>query len=155
MKNKIGFILLVLLLGVVLFVAGFFFYKFVGFSVFYKKGKSIERLDHRELGFKELPNELQRGLIDISNNKRNKENGSLMILDEAKEYKLEVVETGPWTDYFLLKDLSTEKQYRIPREAADPYIIYKNKLYIPREYNIVGTNTKAIYTVLYDEYILK
>jgi hypothetical protein len=62
-----------------------------------------------------------------------------MIIDEilfvdsidSSIYHLESVEMGPWTDYYKLIDINKEITYRIEYSYYHPYIIWKNKLYIP------------------------
>ena len=91
----------------------------------------IKRLPHKELSYEELPDSVRSFLYT--------ESSSHMIIDEilfvdsidSSIYHLESVEMGPWTDYYKLIDINKEITYRIEYSYYHPYIIWKNKLYIP------------------------
>jgi hypothetical protein len=132
-------------------------------------GINVKKLEHRDLGFQELPKPVQKVLEDPSEFKI-KDDGiyktddiqNLIVLDINKKYKDSSVSYYPfgpesWVKYRLLIDLNKNKKYKLPRKPSRPYIIYDNRLYIPKEYNIIATlnNIGPIHTIKYDEYILK
>lgn len=134
-----------------------------------QEGKNIKKLEHRELVFQELPKPVQNVLKDPSEFKieddsiyKSDDIQNLLVLDINKKYKDSSVSYYPfgpksWIRYRLLIDLNKNKKYRLPRKPSRPYIIYNNRLYIPIKYNIIVTlnNLGPIYTVKYNEYVLK
>ena len=123
---------------------------------FYKRGMSIESMKHRELKYKELPQELQKLLYEVSNGNTSLPNESLIVLDKKDVYKLEVKKTGPWVDYSLLRKEDHSLEVRIPRGFPHPYIIYNDKIYLSKDYNVISRNNyENIIKSLYHEYAIK
>jgi hypothetical protein len=56
-------------------------------------------------------------------------------------------------NYTKIVDFKNNIVYRIERTTSEPYIIYKNKLYIPDRYNILGREDAK--ETVYSEYELK
>lgn len=113
-------------------------------------------LKKETLAYKELPMEVKKCLVEKLDSFDITSNYILYVNDsDSSNYEAESVGTfwGPqsWIAYIKLTDVRKNIVYRINRDASGPYIIFENKLYIPKEYNIRWTYDK----ILYDEYILK
>lgn len=61
------------------------------------------------------------------------------------KYKLTSKQIGPWIAYMLLTNIESGEQYKINASAPFPFIVYKNFLYIPEEYNllVIGLSNNA------------
>ena len=133
--------LVIILVAVVLCSCGFNEYK-------------ISNLEKRNLNFEELPLEVKNFL---SNRPKCKDSGMILFLElsDTTNFSLETVNTliGPWVNYEKLIDKQKNIYYKITQEVPYPYIIFRNKLYIPDKYDILcgGSVFEAIYT----EYQLK
>ncbi len=127
------------------------------FFIFFKRGMNIENMKRQELRYIELPQEIQKLLYDLSDgNAGSLLNENLIILDKKDNYKLEVKKTGPWVDYSLLKNEDGSLEIKIPRGFPHPYIIYKNKMYLSKDYNVVSRNNyENIINSSYYEYTIK
>ena len=116
----------------------------------------ITSLEFKKLNFDELPLEVKEYLSNPPDPIGDSYKMLVLIdLTDSVNYSLETVETciGPWVNYQKLIDKQKKVSYRINRGVPDPYIVFKNKLYIPDRYNIISVESarKAIYT----EYQLK
>lgn len=121
-----------------------------------ESGVNIEKLQHRELAYRELPNAVQKLLIDISDGNSSLSNMNIMVLDKTNNYNLVVVKTGPWVDYSLLERDDRNMKFRIPRGFAHPFILYNNKMYLSKDYNIISLNNYNNMTIsLYHEFVLE
>ncbi len=126
------------------------------FFLFYKRGTNIEDMNRQELTYRELPQEIQKLLHSVSAGNNSLLNENLIILDKKDNYKLEVVKTGPWVDYSILKKKNGSVEIRIPRGFPHPYIIYKNKVYLSKDYNVINRNNyENIIKSSYYEYVLE
>lgn len=76
---------------------------------------------------------------------------------DSSNFKAERVGTivGPesWISYVKLTDVKNNIVYKIDRNVPTPYIIYKNKLYIPDRYNVLCSDDAK--EAIYSEYELK
>jgi len=132
-------------------VAFLFVVLFVGCSDYDYK---ITSLNRKVMKYDELPSELKR-FLSIRPKCEDYDMLLFVELADSVSYSLDVIDTwyGPWVDYVKLKDNSKGVSYRINQDIPDPFIILKNKLYIPDRYDILcgGSVFEAIYT----EYQLK
>ena len=103
---------------------------------------NIDTLIHEELSFHELPSEVIE-CIEHPNDFVEERNSSLIELpkDTARRYKVESVKTwiGPWTSYLKLIDTKTNTYYEIDQGTPSPFLIYKDKLYIPNDFGVFTT----------------
>ena len=74
---------------------------------------------------------------------------------DSANFSLETIKTwyGPWVEYEKLTDKQKDISYMINQGVPDPYIVFRNKLYIPDRYNILGS--KSVFEAIYTEYQLK
>lgn len=129
----------------------------IGFDYDYR----ISFMSSNELTYKELPTKVQICLVDYPTNVLDYpldstyyDKGMLLVdHSDSSRYKCENVTTGPWVDYTKIVDFKNNIVYRIERTTSEPYIIYKNKLYIPDRYNILGREDAK--ETIYSEYELK
>ena len=118
-------------------------------------------MSSKKLTYNELPVKVQKCLVDYPINlleypldSTYYDKGMLLVDDsDSSRFQCELVETGPWIDYEKIIDSEKNIVYRIETAAADPHIIYKNKLYIPDRYNILGRDDAR--EAMYKEYELK
>jgi hypothetical protein len=113
---------------------------------------SISGLNSDTLSYGELPLMVQDAIIHNKKHERIAKHINVIILDSKENYDYKIVKTGPFISYKKLIDIENGIQYRIPTETPFPYVVLKNKLYIPHEYN-VGNSEKAL-TSLYTCYYL-
>lgn len=119
--------------------------------IFFKKGQNIDNLKQEELTYKQLPEEVKEELQNIFLNGYTDD----IIVIETGQYKKSIVKTGPWIDYVLLENTNTKAIYRIARDLPNPYIIYRNKLYLSKHHNVIMINSNNIFLSNYIEYILE
>ena len=95
----------------------------------------IERMPYIELSYEELP-----VLIDSN---------------DSATYQLEYVETlfGPWELCKKLINVKKNIVYRIERGTPSPYIVHKEKLYVPDEFIYFVDEDYRV--AKYNEYTLK
>jgi hypothetical protein len=114
----------------------------------------ISKLGQKQLNFEELPYEIQK---DLSERPKCDESDMLLFVDlaDSTNYSLETVGTliGPWVDYEKLIDKKNGFSYRIDQGVPSPYIIFRNKLYIPDRFNLLCG--ESVYDAKYTEYQLK
>ncbi|GAB4380234.1 MAG: hypothetical protein Kow0075_11400 [Salibacteraceae bacterium] len=103
---------------------------------------NIDCLKHQKVKFTDLPHEVAEYLRNPTDYQDDIQNRILEIPKGIdKEYRLETVNTlvGPWVSHHKIISTKTGKFYEIDQGVPSPYIVYKNKLYIPDEYNIFTT----------------
>lgn len=139
--NKLVYLILVVVIVVLIFII-------------FKQGINIKNFKSKQLTYNELPSEIRSLLSDIaSGNANSLVNENLIVLDEMNVYNLEIKKTGPWTDYSLLRNQNTGAKIKIPRGFPHPYIIYKKKIYLSKDYNVIRrSNYGNIIKSLYYEY---
>lgn len=113
-------------------------------------------LKNKELTYKELPMEVKKCLANKLESFDITDSYILFVNEsDSSNYKAESVGYiwGPqsWIAYIKLIDIKKNIVYRINRDVSEPYIIFENRLYIPKEYNIRWNYDK----ILYNEYELK
>lgn len=96
--------------------------------------RNIDSLPSKEVDYSELPVALQHYLSDSV--KSWPEMTLFVEEDDRKTYKFEDIPTiiGPWTEGRRLRNLKNKTKYKILRGTPGPYILYKNKLYIPNKF---------------------
>jgi len=76
---------------------------------------------------------------------------NLISTDSTRQYALEAVETGPFTDYFLIiRD--REDKFKVSYGKAFPFVIHQGQLFIPTEKNV--RNSEKAARVSYERYTL-
>lgn len=114
----------------------------------------ITSLEQKRLKFDELPLEVKKYL---SNRPKCEDYDMLLFVDlaDTANYREETIGTliGPWVDYEKIIDKQKNISYRINQGVPSPYIIFKNKLYIPDRYNILCG--ESVLEARYTEYKLK
>jgi hypothetical protein len=116
----------------------------------------ITSLEQKTLKFNELPYKIREYLSNPPDLIGDSYKMLVLIdINDSAIYSLESIKTwyGPWVDYENLKDKQKNVSYRINQGVPEPYIIFKNKLYIPDRYNILGS--KSAFEAIYTEYQLK
>jgi len=109
----------------------------------------ITSLEHKTLKFDELPLDVKKYL---SNRPKCEDYDMLLFVNlaDSANYREETEKTltGPWVDYEKIIDKRKKISYRINQGVPSPYIVFRNKLYIPDRYDILCGNSvvEAIYT---------
>lgn len=103
---------------------------------------SLSELKHEKIKFNDLPKDIQIYLNDPDDYQVDIES-MLVELPKNKKtnYSLETINTliGPWVSYEKLLDKENNLFYKIDQGLPSPYIVFKNKLYIPNMFNIYTT----------------
>ena len=100
----------------------------------------IERMPYIELSYEELPLDVQKHLASKTSFSRFSIDldTDIVLIDsnDSATYQLEYVETlfGPWELCKKLVNVKKNIVYRIERGTPSPYIVHKEKLYIPDEF---------------------
>lgn len=115
-------------------------------------------LKNRAMTFNELPSEVQI-LIERSTKEGSRQDILYVNMADTSYYKAEEVYSpiGPpslWILCVTLDDKRKSQRYIVNRYSPTPYFILKNRLYIPKEYNIVGGG-ELFRDIKYTEYDLK
>ena len=108
----------------------------------------ISDLQNKTISFSNLPLKIQNIFINgldsedvniFPENATNINSISLISLNTSNDYKIESIETiiGPWTSYKKITDISKGFTYRLNSDSPSPLIVFKNKLFVPVEYNIL------------------
>ena len=116
----------------------------------------IASLEQKKLKFDELPFEIKEYLTNPFDPIGDSYKMLITInINDTARYHLETIKTwyGPWVDYEKLKDKQKNISYRINQGVPSPYIVFRNKLYIPDRYNIL--DSKSVFEAVYTEYQLK
>ena len=116
----------------------------------------ITSLEQKNLKYDELPIEVKKYLSNPPDPIGDSYKMLIMVnANDSTNFSLETITTwyGPWVDSEKLKDKQKNKSYRINQGVPSPYIIFKNKLYIPDRFNILGS--KSVFKAIYTEYQLK
>jgi hypothetical protein len=115
---------------------------------------NLNRLENRQLKFSELPTDVQMYLSRLP---RCGESNMLLFVEisDTTNYSLETIRTiiGPWVDYEKLIDKRKGFSYKINQGIPSPYIIFRNKLFIPDRFNILCG--ESVFEAKYTEYQLK
>lgn len=117
----------------------------------------ITRLVQKQLTYYELPLEIKKYLSNPPDPILDSYNDLVLITPkDSTIFSLETIETlvGPWVAYEKLRDKKKKIYYRINQDVPAPFIVFKNKLYIPDRYNILGIKKNTI-EAKYTEYQLK
>ena len=116
----------------------------------------ITSLEQKTLKFDELPFEVKEYLSNPPDPIGDSYKMLILInKNDSTNFSIETVTTwyGPWVDYEKLKDIQKDISYRINQGVPSPYIVFRNKLYIPDRYNILGS--KSVFEAIYTEYQLR
>ena len=119
----------------------------------------IESMPYKELTYRELPSDIKKHLSVQNSISRMTigSNDDIMLINKSDSdiYRLEYVETiiGPWTECIKLINTPKNIVYRIEQGTPSPFIIYKDKLYIPNKY--LGFCNGDYRLAKYREYVLK
>ncbi len=96
---------------------------------------NISNLQSKTIKFNDLPQEVSAFYKSLGNiESRKMETRQLACLDDSSRYEITRILIGPWTAYIKLVDLNQNLSYHIERGLPRPYVIFKNKLYIPNEF---------------------
>ena len=113
----------------------------------------ISRMPCRTLSYKQLPTRVQESLTAFGSGLIDDVDGILLCdNNDSNRYQCEAVHpvlgSKAWIDYIKLIDTSNNIVYRIELETPHPYIIYKDKLYVPDNfYAYIDGFTDCIYSV--------
>lgn len=113
--------------------------------------KKIDNLPSREMKYNELPVALQHYLSDSVESFP--EMFYFVEENDRKVYQFEDIPTiiGPWTKGTMLINLKNNTKYKIARSTPVPYILYKDKLYIPTDDLYFGDDEyKKVKFIVYD-----
>ena len=114
----------------------------------------ISRMPCRTLSYNQLPKEEQRKLVDFSCHLIEEKNRMLLCdNNDSNKYQTEEIPFIVGIDYIKLIDTSNNLVYRIEQGTPSPFIIYKDKLYIPNKY--LGFCNGDYRLAKYREYVLK
>ena len=97
----------------------------------------IDKMPSRSLSYKQLPERVQKTLVDWSRHLIEERNGLLLLCDDndSNKYQTKDVPFIVGIYYIKLIDTSNNTVYRIEQGTPLPYILYKDKLYIADDYN--------------------
>jgi galactose mutarotase-like enzyme len=106
------------------------------------------------LEYSQLPSDVQNLFKDRANfaSASIDVDNDAYVLESLDKYRLEVKTTGPWTDYYVLENLTKHKKYRIPYGKPFPFVVFNNDLYIPTDYNVSGIEQAS--SIKYEKYNL-
>jgi hypothetical protein len=117
----------------------------LGFVIFCSCNKfdyNINQLNNEKVKFKDLPVKIAE-YITTPTDYQNDINTMLLVLpkEEVGYYRLETINTwiGPWVSFEKLIDVRKNVSYKIDQGYPGPYIVFRNKLYIPNSYNMFTT----------------
>ena len=119
----------------------------------------IERMPYIELSYEELPLDVQKHLASKTSFSRFSIDldTDIVLIDsnDSATYQLEYVETlfGPWELCKKLINVKKNIVYRIERGTPSPYIVHKEKLYVPDEFIYFVDEDYRV--AKYNEYTLK
>lgn len=116
--------------------------------------KQIDDLPSKTLTYNELPLEVQTYLSE-SKDFWDVTQEDLLFVNESdrNEYRLETIDAiiGPWIIGERLINNKKNTEYKIAQGTPCPYILFKNKLYVPSDFMHLVEDSKY---VKYTEYIL-
>ncbi len=97
----------------------------------------IDKMSSRTLSYEQLPERVQKTLVDWSCHLKDEKNGMLLLCDDndSNKYQTKHVPNNVMIYYIKLIDTSNNIVYRIERRTPLPYIHYKDKLYLADGYN--------------------
>ncbi len=97
----------------------------------------IDKMPSRSLSYKQLPERVQKTLVDWSRHLIEERNGYLLLCDDndSNKYQTKDVPFIVGIYYIKLIDTSNNTVYRIEQGTPLPYILYKDKLYIADDFN--------------------
>ena len=97
----------------------------------------IDKMPSRSLSYKQLPERVQKTLVDWSRHLIEERNGLLLLCDDndSNKYQTKDVPFIVGIYYIKLIDTSNNTVYRIEQGTPLPYILYKDKLYIADDFN--------------------
>lgn len=111
----------------------------------------IDKMPSRTLSYKQLPERVQKSLVDYSCHLIEEKNGMLLCDDnDSNKYQRIAIPSDVMVYYIKLIDTSKNIVYRIEQGTPLPYILYKDKLYLADDYNIYDVYE----SVQYSEYDL-
>lgn len=124
------------------------------FAVCSSCNKQIDDMPSRTLTYNELPIEVQTYLSE-SKDFWDVTQEDLLFVNESdrNEYRLETIDAiiGPWIIGERLINNKKNTEYKIAQGTPSPYILYKNRLYIPRDFMYLVEDSKYM---TYTEYEL-
>ena len=116
---------------------------FASISVLFSCGNydyKLAELNNDKVSFEQLPTEVQNVYFNRSKYK-NEGAVNFICLDDSNNYSFETIKTwiGPWEAYNKLTDNKKEISYLIETDKPFPYLVFKNKFYLPSKYNTLFT----------------
>jgi hypothetical protein len=103
---------------------------------------NLKELKHEKIKFNDLPKDIKIYLKNQSDYQLDIQSMLVELpINKKKNYSLETINTliGPWVSYEKLLDKENNLFYKIDQGTPSPYIVFKNKLYIPKMFNIYTT----------------
>ena len=96
----------------------------------------IDKMSSRTLSYKQLPEKVQKTLVDWSFHLKDDKKGMLFCDDnDSNKYQRIAIPSEVMIYYIKLIDTSNNTVYRIEQGTPLPYILYKDKLYLADDYN--------------------
>ena len=124
------------------------------FAVCSSCNKQIDDMPSRTLTYNELPKEVQT-YLSRSTDFCEVTQETLLFVNESdrNDYRLETIDAiiGPWIIGERLLNNKKNTEYKIAQGTPGPYILYKNRLYIPRDFMYLVEDSKYM---TYTEYEL-
>lgn len=115
----------------------------------------IKNLDHRQLNYSELPEEVKDCLAEAF--EANFSGEALFVnKEDSTRYCVEDIWNclvHSWLDYVRVVDKKKNKNYRIEQDMPEPFLFYNDRLFIFSEYNAMINGDFENYN--YIEYQLK
>ena len=92
-----------------------------------------------------MPLTVQDSIIRLNSDMRNRTYRTLVdLVDFTNNYSMTVKLKHSWYDKIILENKNSDKKYIFYENEATPFIIYKNNLFIPIEYNILSSDIDSM-----------
>lgn len=105
--------------------------------------RNIDNLEMRTVTFDELPPIVADMFRNTKKYQTVGNTDPLISFDTVNMYKLDVEQTGPWIDYYVITK-NDEVKFKVPYGKASPFVIHHDELFIPDRYNIANTAVAEI-----------
>jgi hypothetical protein len=100
----------------------------------------IKKLQSKIVDFRELPPVVADIFRNTKKYRTPGQDGSLLTTDSINDFRFEVSETGPWTDYYIIIK-NDKKKFKVPYGKPFPFVIHDNELFIPDRFNVANTQS--------------
>ncbi|TKG88124.1 hypothetical protein EYV94_27555 [Puteibacter caeruleilacunae] len=107
----------------------------------------IDDFEKEEVAFTKQPDCIKEIYLSPKKSMSHKDlkyNFCFLINLDSNKYTHESVKTlvGPWISHYRIEDVNRNIVYKISHPNPHPFIIFKDKLYIPTEYNSLVRKSK-------------